>query len=64
MPKPRIYKSFESLSEDTKDNILKWICDHQSTIVSASNHFKLPRETINKIFEERYMPKKEKLNNN
>lgn len=64
MPKPRIYKSFESLSEDKKDEILKWILDHQSTILNASIHFNLPRETINKIFEQRYMPKKEKLNNN
>ena len=55
----KIYKSFDELTENKKDEIIQWIVLKEQSIRSASMRFNIPYETINKIFSTRY-----KNNNN
>lgn len=50
----RIYKSFDELTENKKDEIIQWIIKKEQSIRSASIRFNIPYETINKIFSTRY----------
>ena len=51
---------YRNLTEDQKDDILKYIKDEEVSIKKAGLDLNLTRDTINKIFVERF-GKKEKI---